>query len=233
MKKLLLTIMLVLGMSGAQLFAQGGLRDVYNVASQTITADTLIEVVIPPKEDCRTRLMKLEYTSAGTAHTVTMMRPLSKTTLSAAAGTGQAVVNLTAEPGAGIAAYGTTVAGAIAANDYLVIRKESTGVSYLVKVSSVATLAITLTANVPVAFAAGDTVWFYGVPTNVQTNTARGHVALLPPVSATTTYASTDWGEGIFTTSERDAPVIVSSTNATAAGTIKLINAAYLSYGAP
>lgn len=228
MKRLIFGLTLGISLLASSIgFAQGGLRDVWNAGSQTITADTLIEVVIPPKDGCRTRVMKFEYTSAGTAHTVTLMKPLGQTTLSAAAGTGQAVVNLTADPGTG------TVAGGIAANDYLIIRKESTGVVYLVKVSSVATLAITLTANVPVAFSAADTVWFYGIPTNVRTNTAVGHMALLPPVSATTTFSSTDWGEGIFTTDGRDEPVIISSTNATAAGTMKLINAAYFSYGSP
>lgn len=229
MRKLLPLALAALLLASSRINAQGpgGLRGVYNIGSATITADTLIEVLIPPREDARTRLTKLEYTSAGTAHTVTCMKPLGRTTVASAAAGGQAVVNITADPGVG------TVAGVIAAGDYLVIQRDTTEINYLVKVSSVATLAITLTANVPVAFAAADKVWFYGIPGNVRTNIIEGHMALLPPVSATTTFSSTDAGEGIFTTDERDDPVIVSSTNATAAGTIKLINATYWSYGTP
>jgi len=228
MSKSIWSVFLVLALVASDALAQGGVRGVYNLGSNTAVADTLIELVIPPRTDSRTRIMKLEYTSAGTAHTVTLMKPLGEpTTLTAAAGTGQAVINIAADVGVG------TVAGAIAAGDYLVVRKESTGIVYLVKVSSIATLAVTLTANVPVAFASGDKVWDFGIPGNVRTNVIAGHMPLLPPVSATTAYNSTEYGEGIFTTDNRDDPVIISSTNATAAGTVKQAAAVYLDYGTP
>lgn len=216
-----------LAISSSSALAQGGVRGVYNIGYNTASAGTRIEVVVPPREDARTRIMKLAYRAGTTAHTVTLMKPLGRTTVASTAATGQAVVNISANPGTG------TVAGTIAANDYLVIQRDTTEINYLVKVSSVSTLAITLTANVPVAFAAGDKVWFYGVPGDVRTNIAEGAMPLETFASTSVTYSSTEKGEGLFTTDERDDPVIVSSDNATVAGFLQYVAAEYLSYGTP
>ncbi|MGH7291302.1 MAG: hypothetical protein ACREJT_08835, partial [Myxococcota bacterium] len=69
----------------------------------------------------------LGYTCAGTAHTVTCLRPLGRTTIASAGATGQAVANFTADPGVA-AAYGG-ISNAIAANDFVAIRTASDGVT--------------------------------------------------------------------------------------------------------
>jgi hypothetical protein len=197
------------------------IKAVGHVGYRTETADTLIEGVIPPKKGCRTRVMKATYRSGTTAHVLTLMKPLGKTTLTAAAAASQAVVNITADPGLG------TLPGAIAANDYVVLRKKSTGLCYLHKVSSVSTLAITLTANLAVALEAGDDFFFYGVTTNLATAIADGQMSLETTASAVNTYEGTAAGEGCFQSNGDDEPLIFSSNNATAAGFLRHIGVAY------
>lgn len=178
----------------------------------TQTAGTVITRTVPPARNAYTHITCVKYTAAGTAHTVTVMRPYGKTTLSSAALAAQAVINLTADSG-------VTPPGAIAANDYLVIEKPD-GTYHTAVVSSVAALAITLTANVPTGgFASGATVWFMGAPAD--------HVdALFSGIASATTTYSEDVGS-IRATLNKYEPMIVHSNNATAAGTLQQVSAAY------
>lgn len=190
---------------------------------QTQTAGTVIRQLVPPNRLGYTRVTKVVYTCAGTAHTVTCLRPLGKTTIASAGAAGQAVINLTADPGVA-AAYGG-ISNAIAANDLVAIRTASDGITRLYTVSSVATLAITLTGNLSVAVAAGDTVWFFGITTDTDGRTGAAHPALLPPASATTTYE--DREGGVVASVAKDEPILVSSNNATAAGTLAQLSWCY------
>lgn len=192
-------------------------NDVRSWGGDTETADTVIRRIIPFVNGLKTVLALLIYTSGGTAHTVTVFKPFSKTTLSAAAAASQAVINLTADPGVG------TVAGAIAANDKLLIEKPDGTLHYAV-VQSVSTLAITLTASVPSGgFDAGARVWFYGVA-------ADRHPSFAPATSATTTYAA---DEGLVAADGVNEPLFVESSNATAAGTIRTLTAHYVRPSSP
>lgn len=163
------------------------------------------------RRNLKTRINKIVYTAGATAHTLTIMRELGTTTLSSAAASGQAVINLTANPGT------NTPAGGIAANDYVVI-KLSDGTYQTAVVSSVSTLAVTLTGNVdsPGA-AAGAKVWFMGAPGD-HTNT----FALAS--GATTTLDGSTLGRtelGFIEATVGYSPLIAYINNASNAGTLQ------------
>lgn len=168
---------------------------------------TAIVRTIQPVINHYTHLSSLKYLAAGTAHTITVMRPLGRTTLSAAADANQAVINLTADP------------GSIAGNDYVVIAKPD-GTFHTGVVSSVNSLAVTLTANVPTGgFANGAIVWFMGV--------AGDHTNSQFDGTASTLVSHGDGISSLFGTLDDYAPMIVYSNNATAAGTLQQVSGFY------
>lgn len=177
------------------------------------TAGTAIVRTIPPMRNMFTHLAGFRYTAQGTAHVVTVMRPFGSSTLSAAAASGQAVVNITADAQAG------TGGGALAANDYVVIEKPD-GTYHTGVVSSVSTLAVTLTANVPAGgFSSGAVIWFFGVAADHTDAQFNGYA------SATTPYA--DRIGGVRGTTKKYEPLIIYSPNATAAGTLESASVVY------
>ena len=184
------------------------LNKTFSYGKVTQTADTVITRTIPPSYNAFTHITNLKYTAAGTAHTVTVMRPLAApTTLTSAAAASQAVINVAA------------LAGSLAANDYLVIEKPD-GTYHTGIVSSVSTLAVTLTANVPSGgFASGAKVWNLGVAAD-HTNLVFNGIA-----SATTTY--NDYVSSVAATVFKEQPMIVYSNNATAAGTLENVSGGY------
>lgn len=174
----------------------------------TATAGTIIRRTIAPKPGRKPVITKAVYTNSTTAHTLTCMQSLAQTTVASAAAAGQAVVNFTADP------------GSIAANDVCVIQKPD-GTYETMQVSSVATLAITMTTNVPTGgFAAGAKIHFMGVAAD---HSANGQLTL--PVSVTTTYSDAEGG--VFGGAV-DAPLVVESNNATAAGTLLQLTGVYV-----
>lgn len=184
------------------------LNKTFGFGKVSVAFGTAITRTIPPSANLFTHLTNLKYTAAGTAHTLTVMRPLAApTTLTAAAASGQAVINVAA------------LVGSMATNDYVVI-KLSDGTYHTGVVSSVSTLAVTLTANLSAPGAAiGAKVWNLGVVgdhTNTQFNAIE---------SVTTTY--TDGVSSIVGTTAKESPMIVHSNNATATGTIENVSGGY------
>lgn len=183
----------------------------------TATAGTVVNVLVPPVRDAITRVTQVRYTAAATAHTVTALRSLGTTTASAAAATSQAVVNITANPGPS--------GNALAANDWLAIRHSADGITRLYQVSSISTLAVTLTANLTVAVAAGDRVWMFGATGDTDPRVGGAHPALAMAANATTTY--TDDSAGVVCSHAKDEPVMLQSNNATNAGSFNLVTSVY------
>lgn len=184
----------------------------FGFGSLTQTAGTPIVRTVNPVRNAYTHITCVKYTAAGTAHTVVIMRPYAKTTLSAAAAAGQAVINITADSG-------VTPPGAIAANDYLVIEKPD-GTFFTGLVSSVATLAITLTANVPTGgLSSGATVWFMGAPGD--------HTDAQYSGTASTTVTYSDDCGSVRGTINKYEPMLVYSANGTAAGTLQQVSGVY------
>lgn len=184
----------------------------------TATADTEFLQYVPPKRNFFTRITSMMYTSGGTLHTLTVMRPYGTTTLTAAAATGQAVVALAANPGTG------TVPGTIAANDFVLIEKPD-GTYHIGKVSSLSNLDLTLTANVPATgFASGARLWFFGAPSDTT-----NHIVYKPTVSTTTTYS--DPVSGVACSLTQNQPLLLHSGNATAAGTLHFVSYLFTKVG--
>jgi len=183
----------------------------YGKASQN--AGTRIQVASQGRKGKYTYLKAFSYTDGGTSHTLTMMKSVSETTLTAAAVAAQADVVLAADPG-------TTSTGAIAANDLVCIKKPN-GDWHFGKVSSwtAGTLTLTLTANVPTGgFASGARVLFYGAPSdsdhaNFQfASLATSSIKNFPPVEK---------GGILMKSRTTDEPIILDSNNASNAGTIE------------
>lgn len=214
--------------------ANVGLARTFGYGKNTQTAGTIITQVIPPVGGKRAKLTKLVYTCGATLHTITVMRALARTTLSAAAAAAQAVINLTRDPGAYAAnatsdgrATPSVADNVIAANDFLLIAKPD-GTWHFAQVSSVATLAITLTANVPTGgFAAGADVYFFGIITDTDPNTGAAHpiLTLIGGTSALTTL--TGDGAPLVETVLQDSPMVIHSGNATNAGVLEQASGAY------
>jgi len=182
---------------------------------KTATAGTKISVLVPPTQRGYTRISKIVYTAGTTAHTITVMRPIGRTTVASAAAAGQAVVNLTAQP---------LASNAVAAGDFLAIRRAADGITRLYEVTSVASLAITMTANLATGedLAAGDKVWFFGVAGDTNPADGEAHPGLTGTASATTTYTDTDGG--VVAGYAKDDPLVVQSNNATVAGTVEQVS---------
>lgn len=170
----------------------------------TQNAGTVITRLVEPKPGLFTRIDKLAITVSTTQHLLTIMRPLNKTTLSAAAAASQAVVALTADPGD----YPATMQqadNAIAASDYVVVQL-SDGTFFVTTVSSVSSLNITLAANLPIAANSGASFWFYGIITDTNPNDVLAHARFTLPVSGTTVLGNGD-GQGWYS-SVRGSPLL-------------------------
>lgn len=224
------------------MFTLGRVAGGWFVGRRTETAGTAINVLIPSRLGSRTLLKRISYTAAGTAHTLTLFRPLGVTTLSADAAGGQPVVNLDSDPG-DYSAYGSVSVSnnPIAANDWVAYRIAD-GRVVLAQVSSVSGLAVTLTSNVPSCGARrGTRFWFFGVASDVNPATGSAHDTLLAPASATTTYTD-DWGfvssvppllgpslTKTWPLTGFDEPILLQSNNITAAGSFDFVVANYIS----
>lgn len=194
--------------------SNSSIKGYWDSPSATQTAGTIITVLVNPRRNCKTRAMSLRYRSGATVHAPAIMRSQGSTTLSAAAAAGQAVLNLTADPGTG------TTPGAIAANDF-VVYETAAGSWALAKVSSVSTLAITMTANVSAANA-GAKVWFFGAPTDTC------HLILAPTASAMTQFDG--GGAPLFGSTGYYEPLVFHSNNATNAGFVDHFSGIYTSF---
>lgn len=188
----------------------------------TQTAGTAIVRSVYPRKNRaggrnpKTRIGKVMYLAGATAHTLTVMRPLGTTTLSAAAAASQAVINITAD------AQAPSAAGALAANDYVILELAD-GTYQTGIVSSVSTLAVTLTANLTAAAAAGAKVWMFGVAGD-HTDTYD-----LTNGATTTLDSSLPGRKGLGFVSSRNAyePIILSINNATNQGFLLMTNGGY------
>ncbi len=181
----------------------------------TATAGTAIRYLIQPSRSGKVRVSKFQYTAGATAHTGTFCRPIGRTTASAAANSGQAVINLTSDPG--------VTGNLIAANDLLAIR-ETDGVTRLYVVQSVSTLAITLSTNLVAGVAAGAKVWNFGVTGDTNPADGAAHPAFALASGAQTTINDDNGFVGTFAT---DDPLLVSVNNATNAGALNLLTWGY------
>lgn len=194
------------------------IKDVAGFANLTQTAGTVISQLVKSKGNLKTWIALLKYKVGTTAHTLTVMKAQGPyVTLTADAASGQAVVALSADPGTG------TTAGAIAANDNVVLQQDD-GSQLMTTVSSVSGLNITLATNLTAKASKGSKFWFYGLTTD-------GHPQYVTGTSDTETFGSDASVCGVSGSDRGGEPLIVQSNNATAAGTFVQIQGVYLDVG--
>lgn len=182
----------------------------------------------------RLRVNNFVYTTGATAHDVKFLRPLNYATLSAAAASGQAVVNLTDDPGIystnykyklSNGVYPSQVAdNGIAANDLCLLQLADGSWQRLV-VSSVSTLAITMTGNLAGAALAGGLLYFFGI--NTDNDPATGEEQFTHEVPASQTPYKLQAESGVFNVLHQGDPALFYSPNGTNAGFLELISGVY------
>lgn len=196
---------------------------------------TVINAVVPPNRDKRTRIASLNYLPAGTAHTLTFLRPIGKTGFTAATAAAGTVLSIIRNPGPD----GTGLAGASPTNnDYpqgnsanllagsdLVAIREVDGVTRIYTASAVTGLSVTvgaLTAGVDTT----STMWMLGVLADTEPATGLAHPTRLTVASALNTYSGTV--SGVLATHKVDEPILIQSDNATATGAFNSVEYAYV-----
>lgn len=223
--------------------------------SLTQTAGTVITRLVEPVKGCVTTLSNIRYLGPQTTqHTLTVLRPLGMTTVASAAAAAQKVINITNDPGV-YSAYGVVdvADNVIAASDFCVYQTKD-GTYTVDTVASVASLAITMTTNVPTStVAAGAPFWWFGVIGDTNPNDGLVHATLLPQICASAALQLTAYGDGgealsgLFASiipdpamralksstlgqwplNGRFEPIIVQSSNGTTAGFLEAVEAVY------
>jgi hypothetical protein len=195
----------------------------------TASANTAIQFLVPPRAGAYARLMQVQYVNGVTAHTITVLRALSQVKVVGVNAISQAVLNISADPGvlAGVGGAGGT---GIATNDFLAWANDD-GTYTFNKVSSVATLAITLASNLLKALVGGEKVWFFGALTRTNVYDGNAHPAYTAAASVTTTLSDPTNTGGFVAAFTPGTPLLVSSNNITNAGTMNVVQYAYTLQG--
>lgn len=196
-------------MAGDHFFASGGFGKL------TQTAGTAIVQHVPGKNGAYANLIKMANTAGATAHTLTVMRDASSTTLSASAAASQAVVNVTA-------ALTDGGGNAIASGDYVALQQDNS-TWHVTTFSSAATLAYTLGANLTYAAASGNKIFCYGVIGDSYHDNAD----YASGAGAQTVIPSGDVTGSIACGKTAGAPLLIYNANATNASTLDYVMWAY------
>lgn len=224
---------------------------------KTIAFGTVITSLIQPRKKCVAKVTTLKYTAGTTAHTLTIMRSLARTKITAAvlaAGTaavlardpGNYSANYAADALAGPSTNGIQAAGfpgmtptvannLIAANDWLAIQTANPHVYYVTQISAATTNAdgtvnITLSTAAPTGgIPAGAAVFWFGTTTDTHPLTGEAH----PQYSGTASVTVTVDGNGgeVASAFGIEEPLLFQSDNITATGVLELITGIYGIYG--
>lgn len=229
----------------------------FSRGKKTQTAGTVIVQLVPPFRQQRgavtgattpkpllspgvTHVTDFSYVIGTTAHTMTVMRPLNYTWLTADAAAGQAVVNVYDDPGLfqtanrykyplpNAVTSPSAADNGIAGSDY-VVYQAAAGQWVVDTVASVSSLAVTLTTNLPTGGAKnGALLYFFGITTDVDPVTNEAHLQMdLDAAGSGTTRYTLQNQNGLWTTHHAGDPVIFHSSNGTTAGTFELIAGFY------
>ena len=207
----------------------------------TQNAGTVITQLIEPRESCRPQIAYLRYRNGTSAQILTLMRPITLVRTTAAAAASQAVINISSDPGnfSNINSNCSTANNLIAGSDY-VVYQAADGTYVLDTVSSVSTLAITMTTNCPTGgVLKGAPFWWFGVVTDTNPNNAQAHPRWNILANQTLVLGR---GDGL-TTCQRmagknstgdsfaasdGAPLIIHSDNASNAGFLESVGVEYI-----
>jgi hypothetical protein len=186
-----------------------------------------------------THISKMCYTTGGTAHQIGIMRPFNYTWTTAAAAVNQTDIVLYDDPGV----YSTNLKypsqsgkpaqvsnNAIAANDYVVYQLVD-GTWIVDTVSSVSTLTVTLTTNIPNitggGVAAGAPVYFFGTINDKNPLTGLVNPQNTIAASQTRDASWSDSGFPVVSALHPGDPLIFYSPNGTNAGTLEFLHGFY------
>lgn len=207
----------------------------------TQNAGTIIMRMIEPMQGAMTRITGVRVTTSTTAHILTLLRPLARTYFTADAAANQAVINIAADPGAypsgchTSAASATTLSNAIAGSDYVVYECADGKTYMLDTVSSVSTLALTMTTSLPFGgVKKNGLLWFFGIVTDTNPNDAQAHPRWNLLASTTTVLGRADGLTSIPDHPLLDIgggtyqPLLLSVDNGTAASTIESVGVEYV-----
>jgi hypothetical protein len=221
----------------------------------TAASGTIIAVGIPPmgnpggegildtgvKGAYYAHLTSVYYTTGTTAHTITIMRPLNYTTVSADAAINQAVINVTADPGLystnykyplanGKTAPANLADNAIAANDWVAYQLVD-GTWVFDFVASVSTLAITMTTNIPNVTGGGvkkgALFYWFGILTDSNPLDGFVHPNVVSTASTAKEQLFKDAIVGGLQTYNPGDPLIIQSSNVTSVGSFQGISGFY------
>lgn len=212
---------------------------------QSVAFGTVISLLIPPSggsainKGRKTKVTHLQYLAGGTAHTITAMRPLARTTVATAALAAATSLVITRDPGnysanavLDGAAVPSTANNLIAANDHIVIEKPDG--TYLLTLPSAATtdsatgrVTLTVTALPTGGISAGAKVWFLGILADVDPHTGEAHPTFLSGTGLTTWPAVASQLGSLVETLGKDEPIVLQSNNATATGAFDVVSGVY------
>ncbi len=193
----------------------------------TQTAGTLINVLVPPRKSKKTKVTKIVVTTGSTAHVMTCLRVLGKTTLTAAVAAGASpVLPLASDPG-DYSSTSSTADNPIAASDLVAVQKPDG--TYLVTTVASGTYAggnVTLTAAAPTGgFALGAKVYFFGVIGDTDPHTGEAHQTLTLKASGVNQF--TGDGGSVVESFGNDEPLLLQIDNGTVASVVEQISAVY------
>jgi hypothetical protein len=187
------------------------------IGSQTAAAGTAFYGLVPGNPDGRTRVTSFSYTASNTAHTVTALRPIGRTTLAAACVVNTNTVTLAADPGPS--------GNGIAANDQIVIHyrantndRVGTYGRHTVSAWNATTKVATISPNTTAASISGTKVFDFGIFSDTDPVTGAAHPGF-PTNGNTVPLTYTFPGAGIAAHQYHD-PILLHSGNATGAGTL-------------
>ncbi len=179
-----------------------------------------------------THITQLIYTGGSTIHNVTVMRPLNWTYITTAVAHNSQTVVLAADPGIYSTNYKYPLPGGvtkpavgaddgIAGSDYVAfqLKDGSWHVSAVTSVSSLTLTITTATPNVSGGGAAANTVlYFFGAAANVNPQTGAAHLYVNSIASARGSLISDGAGPAAITSLNPGDPLLIYSSNVTAAG---------------
>ena len=188
----------------------------------------------------RTVITSALYTTAGTAHTITLMRPFNYARIAEAVTANDTTVVLDKDPGVYSTNFnypsplstGTAVTAdnAIAGSDFVAFQLLD-GTWHVTTVASVSSLTVTLTTGTPNITGGGAAIntpfYFFGITTNVSPVTGTAHSSTLTIASTNRINLADDDILGFMVSNFPGDPMILHSDNATAAGSFEGVSGHY------
>lgn len=191
-------------------------KGAFGYGPKSIAFGTAIVRATQGRRGAFTYLTMVQYTCAGTAHTLTFMRSASdaKTNVAASAAATEIFVDAALTDGDG---------NAIAANDHVMVEMGENDWHYsTVSAWDGTAKKITLNTAIPAgkSVPVGAKVCCYGIPGA----TYHADYVITTPTSATTNFPAVANGGALLKSTKKNEPLLVHTNNITATGTIALVS---------